>query len=1014
MKSLKHPVYQNIAKEIQTKSLVKEWCMEMDKQIQKSNRNKVLIITTFLIEFLENTTEYTIIPAMLTNHYVVAFVHILKNSRPRDRDDEFIFKMDLFFKNLTKKLESDGVSDKTKIAVMKKLLFYPGTFIFEKITRTKIIQYITSSLSEDGVKTLAKLYKDVVIAKKLKVVNETDSENWINSDRIYAAQLLVKLLGHSAVQKSVEWRLDQLKFLVNIGFFKDNEETSSIGVELAAALKDCFYHSLDQRLPKLEDLRNVLSALVHYINESVFVNSTHQLRNPLTEDGMNCWSEMMQLVSKLEGKTKLKHKYAVPVFHTLFLHMGLQLFSDFEMAQNALKELHSCFTRLEMETPRKKKHEELAEGEPVWIEVIVDLFLSFLSQNSHLLRSIINCVFPYLCPHLTMSAVRQILDVLDPKNKHNPLTKGEDDSDLSEEELDEEEDENKSEEVEDENDDEENEEDESDVSSLEDEDMETEEESKTDKLRMAVRDALHKNGYQTDDESEDVDDLDEEEGNKLDEALAEAFKTIKKNNKGKSNKQSKNDKTLTHFRVRVLDLLDIYLDSEPSMIQCLEIVCLLLQTLEFSIRDVHQKPLEHRIRSCLKKISSMKKFSSTEETTEEILANMLNSFLDKGSKTSFIYQDMGDMIAECCMFIVRCSQILASETSAKKSKVLQSRITDIFKNALETFFNKRDSLLPLPLFKNVLQLSWEGNWCLVPLLVNYAFKNDIRPFRRSQALDLLNIFYCNSRYRTLNPEQFKNNITLLEKELSVKALELFQNLSVDTKERKIKEKFICLLLTLLSSVKTANNCDEIDWKTIGEAVREYRSRITLAKDAKLAYNKFCRVLGISNLVKMKLANTQNGHDDSDSDNGSQSDKHKEKKRKKAKSSKKDAQKLKKEAQLLRLKVSSEGLTDEVAFSNVDLAQIKNDLVDEDDDESDEPKNKKIKQNGINNNETTNKLKGKSKKNKPQQNGNISTEEEEEVREKTKKTKNPKNAKQNKKRHSSESEDRPTKKKIKNV
>lgn len=67
-------------------------------------------------------------------------------------------------------------------------------------------------------------------------------------------------------------------------------------------------------------------------------------------------------------------------------------------------------------------------SEPLWIEVIVDLFLNLLSQNNHLFRRIVGYVFPYLCPHLTVSALHQILSVLDPNND-NQVFISEDDED---------------------------------------------------------------------------------------------------------------------------------------------------------------------------------------------------------------------------------------------------------------------------------------------------------------------------------------------------------------------------------------------------------------------------------------------------------------------------------------------------------------------------------------------------------------------------------------------------------
>lgn len=103
-------------------------------------------------------------------------------------------------------------------------------------------------------------------------------------------------------------------------------------------------------------------------------------------------------------------------------------------------------------------------------------------------------------------------------------------------------------------------------------------------------------------ESVDIDDMDEEEGRRLDKALSEAFSMLKgpKTNR-KSKKQLKDDRILMHFRIRAIDLLEIYLKSEhvgteASLSSYIDIMLVLFSLLEFCIRDLHQKPLENRVR----------------------------------------------------------------------------------------------------------------------------------------------------------------------------------------------------------------------------------------------------------------------------------------------------------------------------------------------------------------------------------------------------------------------------------
>lgn len=156
-------------------------------------------------------------------------------------------------------------------------------------------------------------------------------------------------------------------------------------------------------------MRNLLSALVHDLN-SKLQSDAIQLRSPLNDAASDAWRKALNLIEKLEKNTK--HAVALPIFHTMNLHMSLQLFSDPEMAIMSINELQCCYERL---IKKSKGHKKLADTfeqeEPQWVEVIVDLLLSLLSRNNHLLRSLVDSVFPHICRYLTPSAVHQILAV---------------------------------------------------------------------------------------------------------------------------------------------------------------------------------------------------------------------------------------------------------------------------------------------------------------------------------------------------------------------------------------------------------------------------------------------------------------------------------------------------------------------------------------------------------------------------------------------------------------------------
>lgn len=51
------------------------------------------------------------------------------------------------------------------------------------------------------------------------------------------------------------------------------------------------------------------------------------------------------------------------------------------------------------------------EEEPEWVEVMVDILLSLLSQPSRHIRQVCKTVFTSICPHVTAAALTAILDV---------------------------------------------------------------------------------------------------------------------------------------------------------------------------------------------------------------------------------------------------------------------------------------------------------------------------------------------------------------------------------------------------------------------------------------------------------------------------------------------------------------------------------------------------------------------------------------------------------------------------
>ncbi|XP_065171118.1 myb-binding protein 1A [Atheta coriaria] len=874
-----HPIYPYIGKKLASVTYLPKILNQLDVNFENFTNVKHQVLAVLLRNIVINLEEHRHMPSVFGKNFLFETVRHFKATTIKQQDEIKVEVINLL--NATAAwAKKPEVSSDIKVKVMEKLMFYPGIFIFEKITGNKVLQSITATLDVDGVKTLCDIYKGVMLAELTKQRDERTTENWLNLDRVYAAQLIVKLINHSAARTEHDWKVEQLQLLMEVALLR----RPGIGVDLNKSLKDTFFSALDFKFGKLQDGISCLSKLVHSLNENM-----NNLRAPLDEEVQALWEKSFELINKIEGKSAKKQGHLTMVFHMLFLQMSLQLFNDSKLAGDSLNELFTCYAK------RKSKDEEVN-----WIEVVVDLFLNLLSHNSHLLRSVINKVFPHLCKYLTPSAIHQILHILDPKSDANPLSENVDSDDDDDEDEENEDD-----------DDESNEEDDDEDESMEEDD--DYEETPNDKLRQAIQDVLLKTDND-DNESIDLDDMSDTEAEKLNTALGEAFKNHRPNLKKKSKKQSKDDEILTHFRVRAMDLIDIYLDSpEVSMINCLEIMLPLLQGLEFSIKDAHQKPLHDRIKSSLKKLSGLKTFASTDEVDENVLHTLLKSILDKGSKSTLIVQEMGDKIADCCMLIINCSSIVG----------VTKKISALLTEVLDTYFKKRDCLTPYVLFKMVLNSNWEKSVTLIAPLVSYVFDEEIRPFRRRQALELLKIFYLNNRLIAANKETFVKKLSKSENKLNNNVVEFLER-----KEYTSKEPFVSGVFLLLAAIKNCCHQTEVfDWAKIGELAREYRSGIALTNDGKTAFSKLCNALKISNVVKIKGKTIKLSLINREADKDDEDDEDKEKVEKKK--GNKEAKKMKKEARNLRMQSLSEGLNDKFNFVQTDVDELnENELVEE--------------------------------------------------------------------------------------
>ncbi|XP_011211843.2 myb-binding protein 1A [Bactrocera dorsalis] len=971
MQQLTHPAFELFGACLATSNNLKSfWTQQVDAGLETSNKLRELItlkIATDVFNSWQQTQETAkkqiVVADLLSPNFMRLLVEGLKNQKQK-KDETLKAFYDDFFEALvgccTKLADDEQLVD-----VIRRLILPPGLFGIEKYTSTRVVHQLINALGTTGVKQLNLLYRDIFLGTKAKNADNA-SETWLNFERMNAGFMLQHLLAHKAVRQEYDWREQQLRFLLTCGIFHVTESAVICKKEAASAFsndfgeqcKNMFYTSMQSRLLDLKQEKQLLLKLVQYCNERVeqkHASKSFRIKQ-YDESLLKYWRQMHAAVSVAEtsGKKKEKskpHKTVADsdklelVFQILLLNMGLQLFREPEMAGPAIEDLLKCMQRIKEKHKSKQKAKggvKTAEGEseePEWIEVVVDLFLHLLSQNAIALRNIVNALFPHLCDSLNLTAVHQILAVLDMKDGHNPLSahgeESDDDEDNEEDSADEE---SKTKltngkagsdaasdsdaDEDDDGDDDEDDDDEDDDDDDADED-EDEEATSADKLRNAVSQALMEHGGMptaADDDDDmasiDLNDMSEEQGRKLDEALAEAFKAMRKTGGGgAAAKKSKSYRvkitTVMHFRIRVLDLLEIYLQQQPPLLIAIEIMLALYNMLPYCVGD-ELKPLQTKVEKVLQKLTTLK--CDTADVQEDELVAFIRLIVEQKSPAT-AFEVMNKMRNKCIIFLVNNANKIAAEKSVECKKVLT-----LCQEYIQEFLQSRNPSVNITLLSDIFRLRWTGVWNLAVTLTHDGLNMKTRAFRRIQIYEILEVLYKNHDLQRLDVSSTKQRLGEIENVLGthIKTLAANTNVEVSPKEYSV------LLQLLLQAQKTHQRLQlksTLSDVSIGQAVQGMRA------DSSALLLRYCaayKLPVVRNKEKQKLngkhvednaeeANGQSEKEVKDRAEGSENGVVEEQKKKRKKTTDIALKKLKKQKKEQRLQIASAGLNGGFAF-----------------------------------------------------------------------------------------------------
>ncbi|KAH9923929.1 DNA polymerase phi-domain-containing protein [Epithele typhae] len=475
-----------------------------------------------------------------------------------------------------------------------------GSRNFDKLTKTKTVETILTSMDEDGIKA----YIDYL----LKQVNEeqtapgsasadvdadADDIQALNTRRAWIVDQLSALVRNAAVPKADGWMQTILDWLIVHGLFIVAKIPNKSAIAAVTAHGSHTAFSDDLRRACRERL---LACLAELTSQATVIKDDEGKASKVpavAADGRLWVSRALQTIWTLEKDTKhvrpldeadedeaaLRQKAREVIARVQDVHddrreaaRGVELLlaatllhaycaDEDDADPDALESCIDGASRMFPDAPATSKKPKKGrtpaqdgaedDGEPAPVDVLTDAVIGFLEKGTAYLRAAANQAFALLSGSATASTIDLVLAQLERRDPAELMADEEDEDVEMEGAGEDDEDAEDAEEDEDSSD-----------SNGEDEEEEEDEDEEADlELRKKIEEALRVNGIaaatgDSDEEESEEELMDDEQMLALDVQLAAAFKA--RAAEKRDGKDVDAQREATHFKARVLDLVDLF------------------------------------------------------------------------------------------------------------------------------------------------------------------------------------------------------------------------------------------------------------------------------------------------------------------------------------------------------------------------------------------------------------------------------------------------------------------------
>ncbi|EIW84995.1 hypothetical protein CONPUDRAFT_47531 [Coniophora puteana RWD-64-598 SS2] len=695
------------------------------------------------------------LPMLFTTNFMRTWINHLSNN------DRHLHKIAI---DVAKDIQAYVQKNPTMgMSLILQLTGVNGNRQFDKLTRTKTVESILSSMDNDGIQK----YIDFLLAQ----VNDPDEQDFtvVNAKRAWICDQFANLIRNGAIPKSDDWVQLVLDWFTVHGLFAIKKKTSHSPVKALQSLPSpAFSDELRQTCRQ-----RLLTCLAELTNQVTVIKTDDkaQKRTGVASDGEFWVAKVVSAVRTLQNDSKHAtilqevdeedvnlrekafqaierlQKACFPILQTraiieddtakgaeLLLSASLldHYCSEDEEAQaDTIQTCLDAISRMFPESKKKKTRKSKGaedENQPEPIDVLVDTLIGFLEKSTAYFRSVSNQVFASLCGAVQESTIDLILEQLERRDPQELAADEGEDEDVDEDMDDE---------------DEGDEEAESDVSDEDEDEDEDDSEGGSDdeaaqELRRKIEEALKVNGIgaaegDSDESEEEL--MDDDQMMAIDGHLAEIFRS--QTGDKKAGKAVDLQREATHFKNRVLDLVDTFIKKNPSSPHNIRIVLPLVELATKSGSDERQlsDKATGLLKSHLAKSKDVPSVIDAEKTT-----TIFKELHERARRVPG--SDALSVLSQCSLYISRVLQNGGQEQA----------IVDLYQESLLDFTSRKASRLNFNFFQDYIRrfasLAWQSRSTFLS-----GIEKAVNAYRKCQTFQLLQTL-LSQQYVVAEKEQF--------------------------------------------------------------------------------------------------------------------------------------------------------------------------------------------------------------------------------------------------------------------